>query len=629
MIAVNVAIYCVLSFLLTFLLYPLFPYYQSKLLSFVVVCFVSFLIAHFVSYPLAFYTVLAVFLAVAVINVFKHKPEVDKGVELAFFVVFFYFLFLRWLNPDIFGAEKFMDSAFISAILNSPNLPPNDPFLAGYRLTCYYYFGHVIGASVTLMSFTKVQYGYNIAMASIAAYAASTLYGFLRDLGMKRPWFGVILTMFTGDVYGFYELLKDLFTIHRISWLYYWNATRVIPGTINEFPYFSFLHADFHAHVVAIPLFILAISLLYYFERNPTLKHAVVLAIMSAVLYLTNSWDSPVFLACFALLVLSAPEKEKVLTLIFCVVSAFLASTTIHSAAARVIFVNQRSPLLAFLLYFAGPFAYAYAWAFDSAKHRFSTSVMTLMALIALIALKVPIAIVVLPLALISLLHFKPNRFLSVLVVVACFFTFLPEFVAIDCRMNTVFKFYEVCWILLCIPGAIAFEKIKKSKKALLLLILAASLVYPAIATPQKCSPMRFTLNGLEFTKYFGEYDAILWAQSHVKGVIMSAAYNCYTYGGRFAAFTGNPVVVGWACHEVQWRGNGKMLAERMLDVKLFYSDPVHYWKVLKKYNVSYVILGYEERKEFNASKVKFTPLVGRVLRLAYSSGDVTIYRVI
>jgi len=142
-----------------------------------------------------------------------------------------------------------MDAAFISSILASPKLPPLDPFLAGYRLNCYYYFGHVIGASVTLMSFTSIQYGYNIAMAVVAAYASSTLYGFLKDVGMKKPWIGVVFTLFTGDFYGFYELLKDAFTAHKISWLYYWNATRVIPGTINEFPYFSFLHADFHAHV--------------------------------------------------------------------------------------------------------------------------------------------------------------------------------------------------------------------------------------------------------------------------------------------------------------------------------------------------------------------------------------------
>ncbi|MDE3091514.1 MAG: DUF2298 domain-containing protein, partial [Chloroflexota bacterium] len=37
-----------------------------------------------------------------------------------------------------------------------------------------------------------------------------------------------------------------------LGW-WYWNASRVIPDTINEFPFFTFTYADLHAHLMALP----------------------------------------------------------------------------------------------------------------------------------------------------------------------------------------------------------------------------------------------------------------------------------------------------------------------------------------------------------------------------------------
>src|SRR5690606_11642018 len=36
-----------------------------------------------------------------------------------------------------------------------------------------------------------------------------------------------------------------------------WAPSRVIPNTINEFPYWSFLFADLHPHLIGIPLSLL------------------------------------------------------------------------------------------------------------------------------------------------------------------------------------------------------------------------------------------------------------------------------------------------------------------------------------------------------------------------------------
>ena len=46
---------------------------------------------------------------------------------------------------------------------------------------------------------------------------------------------------------------------------WYWNASRAIPAgpyesVITEFPFFTFLYADLHAHLIAMPLTFISLS---------------------------------------------------------------------------------------------------------------------------------------------------------------------------------------------------------------------------------------------------------------------------------------------------------------------------------------------------------------------------------
>jgi YYY domain-containing protein len=47
----------------------------------------------------------------------------------------------------------------------------------------------------------------------------------------------------------------------------FWDPSRVIPDTINEFPYWSFLFADLHPHMIGIPFTVLFLSLAYTWLR--------------------------------------------------------------------------------------------------------------------------------------------------------------------------------------------------------------------------------------------------------------------------------------------------------------------------------------------------------------------------
>ncbi len=626
-----IVLFTVLSFLIA-QSFRFLKYYQSRFFSLVFLSFISYLLAHFVSFHTAFYVSLLLLCVVSVVSISRNGLFIDKKAEGVFLASFAYFIFLRSLIPDIFGAEKLMDVAFINTVLRAESFPPPDPFFAGGVLDCYYYFGYVVGAVITLLSFSPPEIGFNIAIAAIAAYSFMLVYGLLKDIVSERAaLLGMAFVLFSGNLYAVYELVADIVTLHPPSFLYYWNATRVIDGTINEFPYFSFIHADFHAHVVAIPLKILAVSFLYGIWRGKNIKpYSLSMVIISAVVYLTNSWDAPILLfliACVAL-------KRKDLALpIACVAATVLASTTIHSASAMIVEAGAKTSLDEFLLFFSIPFAFAYYYLREERKVMLFSLPLALFT-----SLFVPIAISVLPLVAAAAKRCRKD-FFALLVLTGCVTVLIPEFVAVESRLNTVFKFYLVAWILLTIPGAVALYDIfrnlrgepveggEKSRLAIFMLALfAMSFVYPVVATPIRYCKAEMTLDGMAFTKAYGEYDAIKWLRGK-KGIIAEAASECYTYGGRFAALTGNPTIVGWACHEVQWRGNGEELAKRIADLRTVYTKPSV--ELLKKYNVRYVVVGYEERREYRATPEIFEEMVKKgLLKRAYEDRGVVIFAV-
>ncbi|NOZ06801.1 MAG: hypothetical protein GXP41_10725, partial [Chloroflexi bacterium] len=66
----------------------------------------------------------------------------------------------------------------------------------------------------------------------------------------------------------------------RIEW-WYWNATRIIPhppgeaGPITELPFFSFLYADLHAHVMALPYTLLSLAMILNVLKEGSRKYGV------------------------------------------------------------------------------------------------------------------------------------------------------------------------------------------------------------------------------------------------------------------------------------------------------------------------------------------------------------------
>ena len=222
-----------------------------------------------------------------------------EGVFLAFLLLC---VFIRMYNPDITGAEKEADFTLLNAILHSTSFPPKDTWFTGGYIN-YYYFGYAIWATVIKATGIISPVGFNLALATIVALAAVNIFGLVYRLTQRWSYslFSACLLMVLGNIDGFIQILQRQGALFPFDW---WRSSRVIPDTINEFPYFSFLLGDLHAHFMSIPFLLLLFGVLRQcvgsFHRKNSPVYIGVLGVCLSLLLggirVINGWDAPMSL---------------------------------------------------------------------------------------------------------------------------------------------------------------------------------------------------------------------------------------------------------------------------------------------------------------------------------------------
>jgi len=209
-----------------------------------------------------------------------------------FLIVFLVMLLLRVYSPDISAAEKFMDHGFISSMMRMPGIPPLDPWFAGGDLSVYYYLGHWMLAALGLTAGVPSPILFTMALPTIAALAAINMYG-VGHLLLPRLRLLPVLLLFIMNP-AFVHLAMAGTEWSKLLW----DSTRVIDGTINEYPLFSFIFGDVHAHVLGffpqttlILLIILAVTC--WKEMQPVSRLVLILSSGLALGSIppTNTWD--------------------------------------------------------------------------------------------------------------------------------------------------------------------------------------------------------------------------------------------------------------------------------------------------------------------------------------------------
>ncbi|MCH7735186.1 MAG: hypothetical protein IH961_08225 [Chloroflexi bacterium] len=278
----------------------------------------------------------------SLLSLLKREWPAFAASELIFIGLFLAWTAYRAYDPSISGTEKPMDLLFLNASVNAPEAPPADPWLAGSSVP-YYYFGYWMFGAVSQMASVPTFIAFNLSTGLIAGLAGAAVFSLTYNLvrsdhgrqsrSLLAGGAAAVLLLVSANLIGAWEAgsafdvgpdgVYEWVSIEGLepgqdgnAWRptefwWWWRASRVtnsfddagnqLDFTIQEFPFFSLLLGDLHAHLMSIPFVLLAIALLFqlmisparwgfgWIRANPL--RALALAIVIGALGFINAWD--------------------------------------------------------------------------------------------------------------------------------------------------------------------------------------------------------------------------------------------------------------------------------------------------------------------------------------------------
>jgi uncharacterized membrane protein len=587
--------------------------------------------------------------------------------ELLFIIFFACLLLVRSFQPEILGLEKYMDAGFIQVYLKSATLPATDMWLAGENIN-YYSFGHFMGSILVQIWQIDLAWAYNFLLATIMALLASGVFSLTFNLRANSIWgeklgkdfaaqekynfsaavWTAILASLLVTVLGNGHSLWYFLTNGNFVGYWYPNATRFIERTIHEYPVYSFVVSDLHAHVFSMPMVIAMLMSIFLWlteliaevKRQKVLRLfaerffvlSLAMGMVLGSLAMTNTWD--VFIYATLLLILGILlviwRKEFFLPLLSSAVGLSVMTAIIsapwflnfQSIAGGIQLASEHSPWWQLLVLWGAHF--------------------------------IPVLIFIIFL-LVNKRRLAKKEEASWFFVMATFFAFIFLLVFTEFfyfkdiytshpRSNTMFKlmFQGFMWIAILLALAISFFisrtksrhwfdwqlinlravflqknnqllKIKTVIRACLFVYLPITLLLVGLATYPY----------LAFRSYYGNFknyqglDGLQWMKKRYSSAyaivnylkeketqqvnILEASGESFTEYSLISAFSGMPTILGWQVHEWLWRGTWDIAAQRLGEIEAIYNNPnsVRSHKLLEQYQIKYIIITNRERAKY------------------------------
>ena len=598
--------------------------------------------------------VLVVGAVIGAADLVRRRPD-WRGLlraEIVFLIVVLAVIWLRQPRPEILGQEKLMDLGIFASLLRADGFPPPDMWLAGETLP-YYYWGAVIWTVPLSLSRVPLDVSYNLVVAAVAGLSACLLWALGRRAGggALAGWAAAGVGLFAGTANGLRQLVGGV----PLVGLDLWQASRQIPDTITEWPLFTVWLGDLHPHYLSMPLALSTVLVAWWAgARGPTARTVAVVAILFGVTWAANPWAMPPTLVASALMLVCGdgawhwPGRAgwpRWAAVVVVAIGGWLATVAFHVSFHPPF--QGIEPVFAWtapdrLLLWGGalllPVAAA-CWALLTGLlgggQPARAGALTLIALVlvagaitgrpTLLALGAMLTVLVLA-GIVG--GPRPDRPALALAALGVFLLAVPEVVyVVDSygdqlhRMNTVFKCYIQAWIFLAValPALfkIGFER-RGARWVAGVVVVVLMLPHPLGLVIQPITGRIAGLDGLSWMEA-GDRAIVEYLRRQPHGVtIVEAVGGAYTEYARISSASGVPAVLGWANHELVWRGHGSATEtehRRQLVEAIYRSgDPGQVAAAVAEAGADLVVIGALERRDFDAAQLDAVRAAGEIV---------------
>jgi uncharacterized membrane protein len=582
--------------------------------------------------------------------------------ELLFLGVFLMWTYFAGFNPQAYGTEKFMDYGFMAAMARDETLPARDLWYSLKDIN-YYYGGQYYAVFLTKLSGSGISETYNLMRTFVAAFAFVLPFGIVYHLIKDRKGrakaggavpviggaaAGAAVSLAGNMHYVLYGLFGSVFKLSGYEDYWFPASTRYIghnPATydecIHEFPSYSFVLGDLHAHVVNVMFVLCFAGILYAWfrkkdescrrisdtgegKRGESMISALkdpyiwIMGLFLGIFQFTNYWDFVIYLTAgvigvilltlrlkgrlsfktalvrIAVMVLAAMAAAAPFNATFETMAQGLGIAQYHSAFYQMV-ILWGLPVAAVIMLFVFTVCRNNSLKNDGVRGGY-ISTLALSDMTALLFGICAIGLILIP-EIVYIRDIYENGF---------------------ARCNTMFKLTYQAFMLFGITMAYVIFRILSDAKKSAARIIAAALLFLFILT---CGYFPYAVGcwfgnvsdtslyqGLDATAYLEtsfpeDAEAIRWLNENIEGnpAVLEAPGDSYSDYERVSAMTGLPTVAGWYVHEWLWRNDPDDLNEKIADVETIYTsgDLDEAGRLIEEYDIEYIFIGSCEREKY------------------------------